>query len=410
MQQPRRLLQRIYRAALAAVNGRHCVREALVCQPLPGPVYLVVLGKAAEAMAEGAFDQLGAAIVRGLLITKTGHADPVIWRNRPVQLLESAHPIPDRRSLEAGAALLEFIDAAPADAQFLFLLSGGASSLVEVLPAGADVGELQRLNRYLLGSGLDIHAVNRLRQACSLIKGGRLARRLHGRRALVLLISDVEGDDPAVIGSGPLTPSRTAPVAAAELPQELRPLLTTEPAPAPGDPVFQNIRLEIVASNAQALAAAAERAGELGFEVHRHAEFIRGEAADIGAALARALAAGPAGIHLWGGEPTVTLPPEPGQGGRMQALALAAAQAIEDWSGLYLLAAGSDGSDGPTEDAGALIDGGTVARCRAGGYEPAAALAAADAGSALAASGDLLYTGPTGTNVMDLVIGLRTGS
>ncbi|HEX5512868.1 MAG TPA: DUF4147 domain-containing protein [Gammaproteobacteria bacterium] len=410
MQQPRRLLQRIYRAALVAVNGRRCVREALARQPLPGPVHLIALGKAAEAMAEGASDQLGAAIVRGLLITKSGHADPVIWRNRPVQLLESAHPIPDQRSLEAGAALLEFIDAAPADAQFLFLLSGGASSLVEVLPAGADVGELQRLNRYLLGSGLDIHAVNRLRQACSLIKGGRLARRLDGRRALVLLISDVEGDDPAVIGSGPLTASRTAPVAAAELPPELRPLLTTEPAPPLGDPVFENIRLEIVASNAQALAAAAERAGELGFEVHRHAEFIRGEAVDIGAALARVLAAGPAGIHLWGGEPTVTLPPEPGRGGRMQGLALAAAQAIEGRSGLYLLAAGSDGSDGPTEDAGALIDGGTVARCRAGGYEPAAALAAADAGSALAASGDLLYTGPTGTNVMDLVIGLRTGS
>lgn len=345
-----------------------------------------------------------------MLITKVGHADPGVWINRPVQLLESAHPIPDQRSLEAGAALLEFIDAAPADAQFLFLLSGGASSLAEVLPAGADIADLQRLNQYLLGSGLDIHAINRLRQACSLIKGGRLAYSLDGRRALVLLISDVEGDDPAVIGSGPLTPSRTAPVAAAELPQELRPLLTTEPAPPFGDPVFQSIRLEIVASNAQALAAAAERARELGFEVHQHGEFLRGEAVEIGMRLAKTLAAGPAGIHLWGGEPTVTLPLEPGRGGRMQALALAAAQAIEDQSGLYLLAAGSDGSDGPTEDAGALIDGGTVARCRAGGYEPAAALTAADAGSALAASGDLLYTGPTGTNVMDLVIGLRTGS
>lgn len=403
----RRQLLRIYRSALEAVSGRRSVREALGARALAGPVHLIALGKAAEAMAAGAFDQLNGVIARGLIVTKAGHADLAAWRGRPVQLLESAHPVPDERSLAAGQALLEFIAATPPTEQCLVLLSGGASSLVDVLPPGADIADLQRLNRYLLASGQDIHAINRLRRACSLIKGGRLAQRLAPRPVLALLISDVEGDDPAVIGSGPLTPSTDAPVRAAELPAELQHLLVAQPVPQPGEASFARIEQEIIASNAQALAAAAERAQALGLAVHRQPEFLRGEAAELGASLAQHLLRAPPGIHLWGGEPTVTLPPHPGRGGRMQALALAAAQVLAGQDDVLLLAAGTDGSDGPTEDAGALVDGGTVARCRAGGQEPAQALAAADAGSALAASGDLLSTGPTGTNVMDLVIGWR---
>jgi hydroxypyruvate reductase len=407
MDTSRRILSRIYRAALDAVGGRQCVQAALAGERLTEPVYLIALGKAAQAMAEGAFDQLEAAIAAGLIVTKAGHADPAIWQGRPVRVLESAHPVPDQRSLDAGAALLDFIDAAPADARFLFLLSGGASSLVEVLPDGAQLADLQRLNRYLLGSGMDIHAINRLRQACSLIKGGRLASRLTGRQARVLAISDVEGDDPAVIGSGLLTPSRTMPVAAVELPAALRQLWVATPLPRAGDPAFATIRYEIIASNGKALEAAAGRAQALGFAVHRHGQFLRGEAADLGAKLAETLLQGPPGIHLWGGEPTVTLPAEPGQGGRMQTLALAAARVLDGRAGIALLAAGTDGSDGPGEDAGAVIDGGTAGRCRQSGHDPLAALAAADAGSALAASGDLLHTGPTGTNVMDVVIGMK---
>jgi hydroxypyruvate reductase len=407
MHEPRRQLLRIYRAALEAVNGRRSVRAALERRVVQRPVHLIALGKAAAAMAEGAFDAWGDVIARGLLITKSGHVDPAVWRERPVQVLESAHPIPDARSLAAGRALLAFIDATPPGESCLVLLSGGASSLAEVLAPEASLADLQQLNRYLLGAGLDIHAINRLRQACSLIKGGRLAQRLAGRPVLALLISDVEGDDPAVIGSGPLTASRTAPVRADELPADLRQLLVATPSPAADAPVFADIDVEIVASNAQALQAAAERARALGFAVHRHPEFLSGEASQLGVELAQKLLRGPAGVHLWGGEPTVTLPPQPGQGGRMQALALAAAQSLEGRADAWLLAAGTDGSDGPTDDAGALVDGGTIARCRAAGYHPAATLAAADAGSALAASEDLVSTGPTGTNVMDLVLGLR---
>jgi glycerate 2-kinase len=406
MDSHRRTLLRVYRAALEAVSGRRCVHEALAGASTDAPWHLVALGKAAEAMAEGAFDALGDAIARGLLVTKQGHVDAQAWRERPIQVLESAHPVPDERSLQAGATLLEFVDAAPADARFLVLLSGGASSLIEVLPPAAGVADLQALNRYLLASGLDIHAVNRLRKACSLIKGGRLARRLQGRQTLALLISDVEGDDPAAIGSGPLVANRAEPVAAEELPAGLRHMLVAEPAPAPGDPMFDSIATRIIASNAQALDAAAARGRELGLAVHRHATFVKGEAVTAGRTLAQALCES-GGLHLWGGEPTVILPAEPGEGGRMQSLALAAAELLDGRQGVYLLAAGTDGSDGPTEDAGALVDGGTIQRCRDGGVDPAAALAAAAAGTALAASGDLIHTGPTGTNVMDLMIGLR---
>lgn len=405
---PRKTLERLYRIALEAVDGRQRVKDALATADLAAPVYLLAVGKAAEAMAHGAFEALGEAIAAGLIVTKTGHIDVAAWQDRPVRVLESAHPVPDQRSLDAGAAMLDFITQAPAQAQFLFLLSGGASSLVEVLPAGGQLADLQQLNHYLLGSGLDIHAINRLRQSCSLIKAGRLASWLAGRSTRVLAISDVEGDDPAIIGSGPLTPSRSMPATAAELPAALRQLWVSDPLPRPGDPVFQSIHYDIIATNSTALEAVAREADTLGFTVHRHAQFLRGEAADLGARIATTLLQAPAGIHLWGGEPTVTLPAAPGRGGRMQSLALAAARVLEGRTDIHLLAAGTDGSDGPSDAAGALVDGGTVQRCRQGGHDPGAALLAADAGSALAASGDLLHTGPTGTNVMDVLLGMKT--
>lgn len=403
--EPRRALLQIYRAALAAVDGRRAVANALAAEPPPAGLRAVAVGKAADAMLAGALDAWGDALQAGLLITKAGHVDPGCYRQRPVQVLESAHPLPDRRSLAAGQALLEFLAAAPADAGLLFLISGGASSLVEVLPRDWALDDLQALNRHLLAAGADIHAINRLRRACSRIKGGRLAAHLAGREARVLLISDVEGDDPAVIGSGLLAQGRDSPLVVDELPAPLRHLPLAEPPPS-GE-AFRRVSLRIVARNADALAAAAARAGELGYPVHRHDRFLRGEAAVAGAGLAAELLEGPAGVHLWGGEPTVTLPEQPGQGGRMQQLALAAALRLQDRAGVYLLAAGTDGSDGPGEDAGALVDAATIERCRDGGVDPRASLARADAGSALAAAGDLIQTGPTGSNVMDLVIGLK---
>ena len=404
----RRDLLRIYRAALSAVDGRARVAAALARRPTPAAIHLLALGKAAEAMAEGAWDVWGDHIVQGLLITKHGHVDRRRWAPRPVRVIEAGHPLPDHHSLEAGDALLRYLAEAPADARFLFLISGGASALAEALAPGASLEDLQGLNRHLLASGADIHAINRIRKAVSRLKGGRLARALGGRAALALLISDVRGDDPAVIGSGPLTASRVEAVRREELPPEFARLWLAEPAPGPDDPAFAAIELELIARNDDALAAAAERAAALGYAVHRYERFVDGEAAEAGERLARELAHGPAGIHLWGGEPTVTLPPRPGRGGRAQSLALAATTVLDGRDGLFLLAAGSDGSDGPGDDAGALVDGATLRRCRDAGIDPLRALAAADAGTALAASGDLIQTGPTGSNVMDIMIGLKT--
>jgi glycerate 2-kinase len=406
----RRALLKIYRAALDAVDGRRRVREVLGERPRPAAVRLIAIGKAADAMAQGAFDAWEEAIEAGLLITKRGHVDAKLYQGRPLRVIESGHPVPDAASLEAGAALLEFLAQSPVDAQFLFLISGGASSLVEALAPGATLEDLQALNRHLLASGADIQTMNRLRKAISRLKGGRLAWHLKGRRALVLLISDVEGDNPATVGSGLLVGSQERPVQPEELPSALRHLLEdVPPAPKPDDPLFQNVELRIIARNADALGAAAERAQALGYTVHRHSEFIHGDAIHAGERLARQIVAGPDGVHLWGGEPTVELPPEPGRGGRMQALALAAAPLFNGLRDVYLLAAGTDGTDGPGEDAGALVDAGTISRSEDGDVEPESALERADAGTALAAAGDLIQTGPTGTNVMDIMIGLNAG-
>ncbi|WJW74507.1 DUF4147 domain-containing protein [Thiohalobacter sp. IOR34] len=403
----RRRLLEIYAAALEAVGGRRCVAAALAGQSWRGRPRLVAVGKAAAAMAEGALECLGEDLAGGLLIGKAGHLPS--YPLSGVLCLEGGHPLPDAASLEAGQRLLDFIDTAPADTHWLFLISGGSSSLVEVLPPGLGLTELRRFNQWLLASGLPIEVINPLRRRLSLIKGGRLARRLGGAPAEVLLISDVPGDQPALIGSGPL-----APPAAGEdglpqaLPDWLRPWLDrAPPSPAADDPCFRDTRHRIVANLDQALEAAARAACQAGQTVHRHASRLAGEAEAVGRELARRLAAAAPGIHLWGGEVTVTLPPAPGQGGRCQQLALAAARELAGRDDVWLLAAGSDGGDGPGDVAGALVDGATLARGQAEGLDAGLALAGADAGSFLAAAGDLIDTGPTGTNVTDLVIACK---
>ncbi len=404
-QSPRDALIAMHAAAIAAVEGRAAVRQALLTDPLPeGPWHLVAVGKAAMAMAHGAVDVLGDAIKAARVITRVGYADASLAERIPVDILTAPHPVPDARSLAAGEALVRFFDEADEQARFLVLISGGSSSLVERLAGEADADALSRLNESLLAGGLDITQMNRIRKSVSTIKGGRLANWLRGRTAEVLLISDVPGDDPAVIGSGllagdadPLTKAE----AAAVLPAGLLP---ADPPPRPDDRRLASVKSRIVASNAIARAAAAQAARKRGYRVDCRDQFLDGEAAPLGAELAEAVLGADPGVTIWGGEPTVTLPAEPGRGGRMQALALAAAQRLAA-SDALLLAAGTDGADGPGEDAGAVVDGGTIARGTGKGLDARECLQAADAGRFLAASGDLIQTGATGTNVMDLVIG-----
>lgn len=399
-------LLEIYRAALEAVNGRRCVAERLMAPDLlPTNVSAMAVGKAAAAMMQGARDALGLRLRRALVITKHRHA---LGLDAGTEVIEAGHPDPDQNSLAAGARLVEFVRQTPSAHGILFLLSGGASALVEVLPEGVGLAELKRLNRWLLGSGLDIAAVNAVRKRVSCVKAGRLARHLRGQPVLDLIISDVPGDDPAVIGSGPLAADPTLAVPAG-LPQWVYELIGRAPAvPSPAEARLEIIRHEIVADNRRAMEAAATAARRRDFDVHVHESPLRGDAEDCGRALARELREGFEGIHIWGGETTVRLPETAGRGGRNQHLGLAAAMELSGSSGLYLLAGATDGTDGPTEDAGALVDGHTVCRGEEAGRRAGSSLRRADAGSFLEASGDLLQTGPTGTNVMDLVLGLRT--
>lgn len=361
-------------------------------------------------MYDGASETLGAGLQRGLVITKQGHANRK--QDARTTCLESSHPVPSEHSLAAGKALLDFIAQTPDDAEFLFLISGGASSLVEVLPAGMDVDDLTRMNDWLLASGMDIARVNRVRCAYSAIKGGRLATRLGHRKTNCLLISDVLGDDPATIGSGLLVASRQQFPGLADitLPGWLSAYSgLASDAPAPGDVCFTTIHVEVIATLEDAMQAAAAAARKLGYDVYLHEDLFCCDAESTGRRLAQQLLDGNRQLHIWGGETVVVLPAHPGRGGRNQHLALSAASLLAGQEGCYLLAAGTDGSDGPTGDTGALVNAATISRGEREGFDVTASLAQADAGSFLQASGDLITTGPTGSNVMDIVLGLNDG-
>jgi glycerate 2-kinase len=406
--EPRRQLLGVFEAALAAVNGRRCVADYLAAHPLAGPVYGVAVGKAAAPMAAGAFDALGNRLAALLAITKTGHCPELIGLDGRVRCLESSHPVPDASSLAAGAELLRFIQGTPRDASLLVLTSGGASSLVEHLAGDLGPAQLAGVNRWLLGSGMDIHGMNRVRKALSRIKGGRLAVHLGGRNVLNLVISDVPGDDLRSIGSGLLVPHGPADVSlqGLHLPDWLA-ALTESAEPLPDEAAFDRVQSVIVARSADAQSAAARRGEALGYAVHGHDALLCGDAYAAGRRVVAELLSGVPGLYVWGGETTVRLPPNPGRGGRCQGLALAAALQLRGHGGVWLLAAGTDGTDGPGLDAGALVDGQTVSRGEDAGLDADQALARADAGTFLEASEDLLRTGPTGTNVMDLVLALK---
>lgn len=398
---PRNLLLDLFRQGLAAVSGRGAVHAWLRAHPPVRELYLVALGKAADAMTAGALDAAAPSLRAGLVVTRYGCLDTPVYRDPRIVTLEAGHPLPDSQSLAAGNALLQFLDAAPADTELLFLISGGTSSIVEAPVQGVELDDLRRLNAWLLGSGLPIAEVNRVRAGLSRIKGGRLARHLGGRRATLLLISDVPGDVPSDIGSGLLLSSPAAPLPSLPARFASLPFQQESVAASP------EVDAYIVASNrfAREAVAAAARAGGLHAVLHDALPAV--DAAACGAIMVEALLAGPRGVHVWGGETTVKLPENPGQGGRNQHLALSAARMLAGKDGVMLLSAGSDGSDGVTDDAGALVDGGSLARGEDAGYDAADCLARAAAGDFLEGSGDLIYTGPTGTNVMDLVIGYK---
>ena len=375
----RRLLLEIFDAALRAVDGRACVRAALAGAGGPR-VAVFAIDKTSSSMTLGAIDALGAAIASALVITKDGHVDTALLADARVTVRETAHPIPDARSLAAGATLVERLAQLPIDVHPLFLVSGGASSLVEHLRDGVSLDDLRALNRRGLGAGWDIATLNSERARLSTLKGGGVAALLGGRAATALFVSDVAGDSPDVIGSG---------------------LLGTHPVGADA------IRRRIVASVDVAVKAAVEAGAARGLTFAPGTRRFDGDAAEVAASFVDALRETPAQGLVWGGESTVALAEPPGRGGRNTHLALAAARRLRANDRLTILAAGTDGTDGPTEDAGAIVDGGTLERAELGGCDVERAWRAFDSGTALEAAEDLVHTGPTGTNVGDLLIGVR---
>lgn len=401
----RQSLLNAFEAALAAVDARRNVRVALERNATRGDWHVVAIGKAAGAMCLGAVEALDARLADALVVTKPGHVPGSLLTDGRVQVVESSHPLPDERSLAAGEAVSSYVTSLPSRANLLFLVSGGASSLVERLVPGASLDDLAELNAWALRSGCDIRAFNALRRRISTLKGGGLARLAGPRRARALFVSDVPGDDPAVIGSGLLHSAADLRTSLPDLPPRLKRVI--DRAPSADGAGVPPVPYRIVASVRDACRAAAVAARASGLAARVARQRFDGDAAELGQRFARVVAGGrPRTLYVWGGESTIILPPEPGHGGRNQHLALSAAIELDGTRDATLLAAGTDGIDGVTQDAGAIVDGGTVERGRDAGLDARRSLNGADSGHFLEATGDLLHTGPTLTNVGDLVLGV----
>jgi len=382
------------------------------------PAVLLGAGKAAAQLAAGVAEVL--EIESGFVVTREA-APPL--HPRVVQAV-AGHPWPDARSEAAGRELLARARAAAAAAaappRIVLVWGGGASALAAVPAAGVTLADKLAAGRALAAAGADIAALNRVRRALSALKGGRLGRaaRVH---VDALVLSDVVGDPLHVIGGGPVSaapdeePARvTLERAGVALAPALAAALADNEAAAPRAHELAHVRSELLAGPDSLLGAAADACAQAGVAVLGRRARVTGEAHALArelAAQARALAAAPGAprAFLAGGEPTLRLPASPGRGGRAQQVALAVALELgaappPPGVDLAVLCAASDGSDGPTVDAGGLVDAGTAARAAAAGHDPARALARCDAGSALAAAGDLVTTGPTGNNLCDLYV------
>lgn len=407
LKQAREQVLEIFEAGVARVKGFNAVEDFLSNYSLPGQYHLIAVGKAASSMSLGALSVLQDRVSNGLVITKHDHTEDELRAYKDIITMESDHPVPGELSIIAGKALIDYVQNAPEDAKFLVLFSGGASSLMEVLAESMTLDKLAQLNKVLLSIGYDIIQMNQVRQAISCIKGGRLANYINGRETIALLISDVPGDNPAVIGSGPLTLVQED-ISQLDLPDSITSILNdvTFTTP-PNQDLFANINTHVIATLDDAKQAAEKHAKSLGFNVTTHPEFMQGDAEDKAVEICQALENGMSGIHIWGGETSLILPPNPGHGGRNQHLAAVAAREIESKEDIVFLAAGTDGTDGPTPDAGGLVDGSTIARGNSQGLDVDDYLSAADIGNYLDKIGDLVTIGPTGTNVMDLVIALK---
>ena len=432
----RRDLYTIFQAALQAVDPGEAIRTHLrregnqlhvadrtYALSQYDALYLIGMGKAGAAMATAVEKMLGDRLDGGHVIVKYGHGGPVAH----VTLHEADHPIPDEAGVKATRTLLDFVDGRGPRELLICLISGGGSALSPAPVEGITLAEKQAVTRQLLACGATIHEINALRKHISQIKGGQLARLASPATLITLVLSDVVGDSLDVIASGPTVPDTSTFADCLEFLRKYR-LFDTVPVairrhleagvsgsipetPKPGDAVFSRTQTVIIARNLQALEAASRQATTLGYQSLILSSAIEGETREVArvhAGIAKeVLASGhpitaPACI-LSGGETTVTLRGE-GKGGRNQEFALALALDIHDMPGIAALSGGTDGTDGPTDAAGGVVDWTTCARAEQHGLHPREALEHNDAYPFFERLGDLLITGPTQTNVMDVRI------
>lgn len=425
MKDLRKDAEAIFRAALEAVDPYRCVRSSLEGMDLRGRTFVVGMGKASVQMAKAAEDILGDRIEEGLVVTKYGHGGKL----RRIKVLEAGHPVPDQAGTRAAEEILKVALRAGEGDILLCLISGGGSALTPLPPEGITLEEKRRTTELLLRCGARIEELNAVRKHLSRIKGGQLAEAANPARVVSLVLSDVVGDPLEVIASGPTVPDPTTfedciLIARKygiweELPSSVR--LRFEmgakgilpETPKPGDPAFSSCKNVIVGNNRSALEAARKEAEVRGYKALLLTSFLQGEAREVGRALASVVKevrksgepVEPPACLLSGGETTVTVRGK-GKGGRNQELALAMVGELAGLEGVLVLSAGTDGTDGPTDAAGAFVDGGTLKRARKLGLEPEDYLRENDSYNFFRALGDLFVTGPTGTNVMDLQIAL----
>lgn len=429
MEAVERIVRHIFSAAIKAVDPSHAVREHLgrirhaYREGDYSRLLVMGFGKGSVPMARALEEGLGEMIGAGVVVTKYGHnSGPGLER---IRVFEAGHPLPDEKGLVATEEILALAGTVDEHTLVVVLISGGGSALFVSPCPGVTLAEKQRTTELLLKAGADIRELNEVRKHLSSVKGGRLAERLYPAGTVSLILSDVMGDPLDVIASGPTAPDSTTFADALKVLEKYRLSGSVPPpvarcleqgakgmateTPKEGNPIFRKVENVIIGNNRLALTAARTAADALGFRSGILSAEISGEAVDAARRLAAAaMSAKHAGSRgpvclISGGETTVTVSGS-GTGGRNLELALAFAVALEGIPGVTLLSAGTDGTDGPTDAAGAVVDGMTAVRARARGLDPDEYLRNNDSYTFFRQAGGLLVTGPTGTNVMDIQI------
>ncbi len=406
------LLRELFAAAVAAADPARLVAAALPPRP-KGRTIVVGAGKAAAAMARAVEAEWPQGL-EGVVITRYGHALPT----RAIEVIEAGHPVPDAAGLRGAARIAVLVRHLQPDDLVLGLFSGGGSALLALPPVGITLEDLQSLNRALLGCGANIEEMNCVRKHLSQLQGGRLGALCAPAQVVALLISDVPGDDPATIASGPTSPDPSRCADALQIldryrlqvPERVRAFLESgrEETIKPGDPRLARCTQRIIASPRMALEAAAQRARNQGLTTLILGDDLQGEARELGRAhaqiarqvLERGQPLAAPCVLLSGGETTVTVRHQ-GRGGRNAEYLLGALLALDGLPGVYALAADTDGIDGTEDNAGAQLGPDSLARARALGLDPRASLEGNDSYAIFAALQNLVVTGPTRTNVND---------